>query len=51
MRPTHRLLLVLALTIVALAGCVGSVGVSIPIGGGYGGPYGSVSIGSGPMYW
>ncbi len=53
MRTSFRVLLIVTLTIVALTGCVGSVGISVPIGGGYygGGPYGSVTIGSGPIFF
>ncbi|MGH7724261.1 MAG: hypothetical protein ACREOU_02410 [Candidatus Eiseniibacteriota bacterium] len=52
MRTSFRLLLVVTLTVIALAGCYGSVGISVPIRGGYGGgPYGSVSIGTGPIWF
>ena len=53
MRASFRVLLIVTVAIIALSGCVGSVGISVPIGGGYhgGGPYGSVSIGSGPIYF
>jgi hypothetical protein len=40
----------LLLTLLAISGCVASVGVGVPIGSPWGGgPYGSVMIGSGPI--
>lgn len=55
-RKTALRILVVAF-VVALAlvntACVGSVGVgfSVPIGGGWGGPYGGVSMGVGIPIW
>ena len=44
------LLAVFVLALLAISGCVASVGVGVPIGSPWGGgPYGSVMIGSGPI--
>ena len=51
-RKIAILLAVIALVALPIVACVASVGVSVPIGNPWGGgPYGSVSIGSGPIYF
>jgi hypothetical protein len=50
-RATRTLLLAAILTSLALLSCVGSVSMTVPIGGPYRGPYGGVTIGSGPIFW
>ncbi len=52
-RPLAILLAAIVLIALPMVACVASVGISVPIGNPYygGGPYGSISIGSGPIYF
>ncbi len=53
MKPWAFLIAAILLVALPIMACVGSVGISVPIGSpyGYGGGYGSISIGSGPIYF
>ena len=49
--PINEQLMLVALAILAvIAGCYGTLSMSVPIGGGYHGPYGSVGIPAAPSF-